>query len=76
VIALGIFLDAVTATAYAQFFCDSTTPGGNDGAATLGARSVTCGTNAGAGASGTTQTFVGAGAGQNATGGNDKPRGR
>jgi autotransporter adhesin len=45
--------------AMAQFVCDSTTPGGADGATATGALSVACGTNATAGD--TAATAVGAG---------------
>lgn len=48
-----------TGPAHAQFICDSTTPGGADGA-TAGTFAVACGTNAAA--SGTTSTALGNGA--------------
>jgi len=55
----------LTSSAQAQFVCDSTTPGGADGATATGTSSVACGTNANA-VGGSTAVGDSAGAGANA----------
>ena len=68
-ICLGLSMAAGGQPAFAQFVCDSSIPGGPDGATAAGAGSVACGTNATANGAGT--TAVGNGAGVTSAGTNN-----